>query len=456
MSLRARVVILIGIVLLISVLTGSLFAGYEAKQTLRQELNAGLSGARRTVQSAFEDLPNSDHPQRDLHQLIATFNGNRHVQAVLLSVDGLPITASRTDGPARAPPSWFARELGPSPGPVRVAAPRSVRIFGAILLKPIAALDIDATWREFAGIVLVLMASTAAGLGLVYLLIGAALSPLQTLSEEFVRIGAGDYGGRVTAKGPSELLKLQSGFNNMAERLTSMTERNRLLTDQLLTLQDEERADIARDLHDEIGPHLFAVNMDAEMIAQRAGEGPDPETVEQARSIQSAVGHMQRHVRELLLRLRPTRVTELGFKAAVEDLTRFWAARRPDIAFQVRIDDEDRRLGETMKDIAYRVIQEAVNNAVRHGRPTAILITVEHGERDEVAVVVTDDGSPLDEHPSLEPKTGGFGLIGMRERVTAGGGRLLFGPRQGHRGWRVTARLPSVSTPSQPDMEMSA
>ena len=78
MSLRARVVILIGVLLFVGVALGALLAGYEARRTLRAELQAGMTGGRQTVNSAFEDLPRSDHAPRDLQQLVGTFDGNRH------------------------------------------------------------------------------------------------------------------------------------------------------------------------------------------------------------------------------------------------------------------------------------------------------------------------------------------------------------------------------------------
>src|SRR5258706_6083076 len=85
MSLRARVVALIGAVLLVSMLMGTLVAGYQAREALRAELAAGLGGARQTVNTAFEDLPHSGHPARHLHQLVATFDGHRHVRATLMT-----------------------------------------------------------------------------------------------------------------------------------------------------------------------------------------------------------------------------------------------------------------------------------------------------------------------------------------------------------------------------------
>ena len=446
MSLRVRVVALIGAVLLLSMLMGTLVAGYQARQSLSAELAAGLGGARQTVVGAFEDLPKSDHAARDLRQLVATFDGNRHVQATLLTADGRPASVSRTVTPGPRPPAWFRNLLGPTPKPVAVEVPVAGSGFGAIVLTPLADLDVGAAWREFIGVILVLSGSAALGLIFVYLVIGAAFRPLRVLAAQFGRISTGDYSGRVAEDGPAELLSLQRGFNQMALQLAATTERNRLLTDQLLTIQDEERADIARDLHDEIGPHLFAVNMDAEMIAQLSEARRYAAIPDQVRAIQAAVGHMQRQVRDLLGRLRPTSVTELGLNAAIADLVRFWTLRRPEIAFHVTPLEDEARVPEPTKDVIYRIVQEAANNAVRHGSPANIWIAIAIRDEGALAISVSDDGAPGE----AQPKAGGLGLIGMRERVVAAGGSLTFGPNAGARGWTTAAQLSlGVAGPSR-------
>jgi two-component system sensor histidine kinase UhpB len=440
MSLRARVVALIATVLLISMLMGAAVAGYQARHVLSAELAAGLAGARQTVDSAFEDLPHSDHQARDLRQLVATFNGNRHVRASLVAADGpgpgRAALVSRTQATDQPAPRWFGRLLGATPPAIAVAVPGGAAGYRAIVLTPTAEIDVSAAWREFVGIVAVLSGSAAVGLVLVYLVISAAFRPLRALAGQFARVGAGDYSGRVAEGGPTELLGLQRGFNRMAGELAATTERNRLLGDQLLSIQEEERADIARDLHDDIGPHLFAVNMDAEMIAQLGEIGRHDAFPEHVRSIQAAVAHMQRQVRDLLTRLRPARMTELGLDAAILDLVRFWSQRRPDIAFDLVLLDGEARLAEATKDVVYRVVQEAANNAVRHGDPHAIRITLAIDADQVLDVSVADDGVGR----AAQPAVGGFGLVGMGERVAAAGGTLSFGPDPGG-GWTTRARL---------------
>jgi len=442
MSLRVRVVVAIALVLLLGSVAGVGVAGWQAKAALREELAAALTGGRQTVASAFEDLPRSDHPARDLRQLVATFDGNRHVAAALEDDGGQVRVVSRPT-PATAAPAWFG-ELLRTPAPVaRIAAP--VAGHETIVLTPVFANDVGALWTEFIDLTVVLAAALAVGSAVVWLTVGQALRPLADFSAAFVRIGSGDYGAQVREAGPAELTRLGRGVNDMARRLAAMRARNRGLEEQLRTLQDEERADLARDLHDEIGPHLFAANVDAAMARRLIDEGKAGQAVNQLVSIQAAVGHMQGLVRDILGRLRPIELVELGLTAAIGELVAFWRARHPDLVFDVRAPPGEADIPQAMHETVYRVIQEALNNAVRHGRPGRVDIEIAPRPGGDVVVRITDDGTS-----SGAPNAAGYGLIGMRERVAAAQGELTV--TQGEAGgWSVVARLPVPRNAGHPE-----
>ena len=97
----------------------------------------------------------------------------------------------------------------------------------------------------------------------------------------------------------------------MTQQLATAATQNRRLNERLPTLQAEERADLARDLHDEIGPLLFAVGMTAATIERLADSGRVDTIPTQVAAIHDAVGRMQRHVRAILERLRPIRAIGL-------------------------------------------------------------------------------------------------------------------------------------------------
>src|SRR5262249_39148153 len=153
--------------------------------------------------------------------------------------------------------------------------------------------------------VLVLASSAVLSALLISAVVGRALRSLERASGAIEHVGEGDFHHVLPVKGPPELKRLASGFNLMTRRLAVMASQNRRLNERLLRLQDEERADLARDLHDEIGPLLFAVDMTAATVERLAGDGRNAEIPVHARAIHESVGHMQRHVRAILQRLRP-------------------------------------------------------------------------------------------------------------------------------------------------------
>lgn len=436
MSLRGRVIALVSLMLLVSVSVYVTISWSAARSDLAEELSAARTGGLQTVRSAFEDLPRSDHPQRDLRQLVATFDGNRHVIAAVVDQSGRARMVSKAALPRRRAPSWFAHLLRSDLGPAMVTVPDHSG--DVIRLRPEPASDIAALWSATVSAVEVFAIAAGLGLALVYWVIGRALAPLADLSRGLGAIGASHYRERVRERGPPELHSLQLGFNAMAERLEEIDERNRTLEAQLLTIQDEERAEIARDLHDEIGPHLFAVALDADMIGRCASTGQSGLIADQVRSIQTAVSYMQRQVRDLIARLRPTRAAELGLEAAIGDLVAFWQARQRDVTFVADLDAADADVPEQLRDVIYRVVQESVANALRHANTKQLSITVGRN-CNAVSVTVSNSGTAKPATSELP----GLGLVSMRERVQAAGGQLTID--RDSEGWTVAARFQELN-----------
>jgi two-component system sensor histidine kinase UhpB len=428
--------VLVALMLLISVSIYVAISWNGARGDLAAELGAARTGGLQTVRSAFEDLPRSDHPQRDLRQLVATFNGNRHLTAAVVDPRGRVRIRSRSAMPGTPAPAWFAASIRPNVQQAMIRIPNGGN--DVLILRPEPASDTAALWSANANAAGVFAVAAAIGLGLIYWVIGRALAPIVDLSRGLSAIGASGYRERVREQGPPELRSLQSGFNAMAGRLEEIDERNRALEAQLLTIQDEERAEIARDLHDEIGPHLFAVALDADMIGRSLSQGETQSIPDQVRSIQGAVSYMQRQVRDLIARLRPTRAAELGLEAAIGDLVTFWQARQPDVAFVSELDGADADVPEDLRDVIYRVVQEAVANALRHAETKQLSISITRSVND-IAVTVANRGSP---RPATT-ESPGLGLASMRERVHAAGGLLSID--RGRQGWTVAARFKAAT-----------
>jgi two-component system sensor histidine kinase UhpB len=220
--------------------------------------------------------------------------------------------------------------------------------------------------------------------------------------------------------------------------------QNRTLQSRIQCVQEEERAELARDLHDEVAPFLFAVSADASLIRQFAAAGHVAGLEARADGILASVGHMQKHLRHVLSRLMPDVLLDLGLAGAIEALVHFWASRRPDITFTLQVDAE--KLDDRRTAVAFRVVQESLNNAVRHANPTRVDIRVEN-TREGCVIEVADNGAGM----PPERKAKGLGLLGMRERVNAVGGRFKVENRAGSKGVSIHALLepemPALAAP---------
>ena len=447
MSLRFRLVSTITALLVLCLVVGLTLAGLTARQFLRSELSSGLESARLTVEKTLEDLPSSDHPERDLMALRAIFDGDRHVVASLLDQNGHVIAQSDPAKVASRPPTAFVALFRTPLTPVLRKTPTGAARTSivAVQLTPTPEADLSSLWLQAetvigASVVFVLLLAV-----MVYAVVGQALLPLRPLSDSLLRIGAGDYDVRVDLEGPSELVAVSRGFNQMAEQLASAKARNRQLEDQLLTLQDEERADFVRDLHDEIGPYLFAVTLDASMVERELAQGRPEAAASHLCAIKEAVVHMQREVRDLLGRLRPLGILDVGLKSAVTDVISFWRARFPQITFIAYLDGADALTDEASAEAAFHMVQEGLSNAIRHGRPRRIDIRIEPGPTGGVRVEILDDGQGQDDDQNGASPTLGYGLTGMRERITRCGGVLHVGWAEPAGGWRLVADLPHLA-----------
>jgi two-component system, NarL family, sensor histidine kinase UhpB len=443
MPLRVRLIALIGSVLLASLACGSVLVAWRAAHSVRTELRAALDVGTKSIRNGLDELVAQDDRARAVRHLVATFNGNRHVRATLLDAQDGPLAVSRLLVPTDPAPGWFRYLIGGKLDPVHVPVPPGGDNGSAIVLQTDPINEIGEVWAESRDAVLVLAGFALLSALLTCAVVGRALRPIEDLSTAFQRIGKGNYCGRVSEDGPPELARLASGFNLMTQQLAAAATQNRRLNERLLTLQAEERAELARDLHDEIGPLLFAADMTAATIERLADSGRVDAIPTQVAAIHDAVGRMQRHVRVILERLRPIRA--IGLEVAIGQLAAFWRSRRPDISFIVAISVEEDRIGDDLKETIYRIIQEGVSNAIRHGAPTRVEIAIAHAGDDGVRVEVADDGigMPVDGMSDRDPAQ--LGLVGMRERVMAMSGSLSIQRGGNGCGLALVAWLPWVS-----------
>ena len=205
------------------------------------------------------------------------------------------------------------------------------------------------------------------------------------------------------------------------------------LSARLVDAQEAERRAISRELHDEVGQALGALLVDIGRLSTTLS-GDHPETRTQLDNLKSVAERTFQTVRNIALLLRPSMLDDLGLAAALEWQGRE-VSRRSEIEVSVESESVPEDLPDEYKICLYRIVQEALNNAVRHSGARNAKVAVER-LAESIVVRVTDDGRGFD-----PVRLRGMGILGMEERVKRLGGTLRVASEPG-RGTTVTAELP--------------
>ena len=231
-----------------------------------------------------------------------------------------------------------------------------------------------------------------------------------------------------------------AGLQDQRDRLEAEATRHTAdlgeLARHLQTAREDEKARLARELHDELGALLTAAKLDAARLKRAIGTlAPDVEArlLHLNESINRGIAHKRRLIEEL----RPSSLSNLGLVAALEILVHEFAARNP---VQVAMRLQAVALSESAQITAYRLVQEALLNAGKHAAATHISVELQ-APGDRALLAVQDDGCGFD--TALRRGTS-HGLMGLRYRVEAEGGRMELHAAPGG-GTRVQAWLPLVA-----------
>jgi len=430
----------------------------NARQSIAVEIEASRTLARNYAIASVASLMRSQDPAAALRYLPEQLQQPRHVRIqVIDALNGIIDTA-----PAAAPdpleragvPDWFVALMSPrieqTALPIRIQG----RVIGVVIITTAPGDELAEVWlnlRSFAivaGIVCLLLSVS------VILAVRRALRPLGDIARAFERLEAGDFGARVPAITIPDLRDIARRFNSLAESLAKHRADKDALNRRLVTVQDTERKAIARELHDEFGPCLFGIKVEASAIADAAARLPGPDgtfLAERAASVLSIAEQIQRSNRALLQQLRPMAIGQLPLPQVMDELLGRFIDQCPDIDWEVDIDPTVTGHDETTELTLYRVLQEAVTNALRHAGPTRLTVSVRWLDEPRsvgadaagqsgtpwIVLQVTDDGCGL---PSTWQE--GIGTRGMRERVEGVGGRFRLSAGQ-ERGTVLEALIPA-------------
>jgi len=287
------------------------------------------------------------------------------------------------------------------------------------------------------------------GLSIPFILVTGALS--EQMALECVKEGVEDFILKSSVK------RLPAAVNNAISRKKSENEKERMarqlkrshhdlqkLAERLQLMREEERLNIARDLHDELGQVLTGLKIDITMLWKKISSGKNNDPVEidsEFSGIVRLVNQVMQSVKRIYSGLRPEILDELGIIEAIR-----WQCQefetRSKIECLTHLDVEFLELDRNLSIALYRIVQEALTNVVKHAEATRVEVLLSVS-KETLLLSVTDNGKGISF--DQETQAGALGIIGLRERVRSLNGKFIITGKPG-KGTRMLVTVPVKQT----------
>jgi two-component system sensor histidine kinase UhpB len=433
LSLRTRLFLPLGALFLTALLIGSSALEVFSPAQFVYENEPEGEAARVVAKALNDSLQASTNPRQTLGAFAASLGTSAVIQfRPADGNEGPPTVRTASAGV----PKWFIGLL--TIPDLAAVHPISIegRHVGDILFLPDISADIFEKWVGFLAIVVSATILMSLSAGFAYFTAGAVLHPLLALGNGLSRMRSGHYADEIPVTGPPEIRRSCVQANELALMLSRLSDDNRKLLHQIVSLQDDERQRLARELHDELGPLLFAIRANSTVLLETV----PLENAEMQLPLQimlQTVEALQLANRRILEGLHPLYLDELGLGRSLQSFFKNIRSQAPDMEITSHIDPGLNDVDSLFSQTVYRVLQESMTNVLRHAEAKSIDICAEIRDG-EIVVEVIDDGDGVPPDMSF-----GRGLTGMRDRVRALSGSFELFRKDGHTIVRCRLPLPA-------------
>ena len=442
MSLKFRLNLLITLMSLAFILVVGSILVNDTRTSIRERVEAA---SRVTVQLLdtviISSALNPEYGQTDkvLQSFLQSLGYVRSSHIVLYDISGnvlytSPPSTYKADVQA---PKWFEKMVQP---PVETVE-RRIR-YGTLVVSSSAAGSIREAWSGFRQLMWVGLFFFVLLNLMVYALLSHSLKPIKPILTSINRMERGDLSTRLPTFTLPEFNRIGHSLNRMAESLAMerQLEENRQLTQLIQNHIEDERRSLARELHDELGQYVTAIKTFAVAIANKAKD-KSPDIAANAQTIVGAANQIYEGMHSIIRQLRPGALDNLGLSETLRDAMHYWQTLHANVRFELKLNGQLDDLGESLNINVYRIVQESINNALKHAQAKSIEVSLTLLEN-ELQLLIKDDGVGM--NLASVDQSQHFGLLGIRERVQGfhGSFSLLSEP---NRGTAIHINIPRAS-----------
>lgn len=311
------------------------------------------------------------------------------------------------------PPDWFVKLVSPKQEVVK----RRIR-YGMLIIASSSDGSVRESWSSFRQLMMIGLVFFILLNLFVYLFLSRALHPLQDVLDGIQRVEQGDLSTKLPHLNLPEFNKIGQSLNRMMTALDAerQLEENRQLTQLIQKHIEDERRSLARELHDELGQYVTAVKTFAVAIANKTKDNA-PDIEASAKTIVSAANQIYDGMHNIIRQLRPSALDNMGLAETLTDMVANYQAQHPDLALALDINGDFGDLSESVNINIYRIVQESVNNVIKHASASAVNIDLNRLMDNSLQLSIIDDGIGMD--IDTVDQSNHFGLLGIKERVQA-------------------------------------
>ena len=416
MSLKSKLLIYINSLLLIATLIGLLSILMVTQKNVREEVLSTMILAEFAIEQGVKKNPDFYLFQREDNDLgFSGLSEIRHLKIQFFNnQDILLEETSNTFDEIKPPPYWFVfliEKLSEEIFFSKINIDQRGEVTGYILIKPEPIYEYAEIWQQIKVGLWIIGAFLILINIVVLILFSHMIKPINKIIEGFEKLEAGNYKSKINKSNILELDIIGKKFNSMINNLRENNDKIHKLSQNLINVQEQEKSELARDLHDELGQSLTALQAEAASISKSTKKSSRDDAIFNVIQLSK---NMMLSTREIIKKLNLGLIEDLGLESALIELFENWKRRFKGVKFEYKIEDKAlRKITKQETAHLYRIFQEALTNIAKHSEPKNIKISIKSLDgKGKIRILIRNDGIKTE-----FSNKDGLGLIGIAERV---------------------------------------